>query len=845
MSNPVPFEKFSEKTKKVLTLAQEEAAREKSPYIGTEHILLAILRYPQGGAFRALTSLGVDYDKAHAVLASQLNAMVTSQVLPTAAVKRVISLAVEEMERLGHPNVGTGHLLIGLILYSEGRAAQALATLNVTIDNARAACSQEDKALVSTAGDGSSPRGGPLNASLSLYTGDLNALAKAGKLDPVIGRDDEINRICRILIRRTKNNPVLLGDPGVGKTVLGEGLAQKIVNGTAPESLKNRRILMLDMTALVAGCRYRGDFEERIKHVIDEATADPTIVLFIDELHTLVGAGSAEGSLDAANILKPALSRGDIQVIGATTQREYRHIERDAALERRFQPIFIKAPIVAEAEKILLGVKHLYEAHHRVAITDSALHAAAVLSDRYITERALPDKAIDLIDETCAKVRLMVDGLGGEIETLKASLVTLAAEKERLEAMEVVPALTLEKLFKDQEVATSTLLKRETLALALQLDPLPAVTDDDVAEVVFQRTGVPVARLTVAEQLRYSQMESILSQAVVGQADAIETVSKAVRKSRAGLAEPGLPIASFIFVGGTGIGKTELARALAKFLFDDPDALIRFDMSEFQERHLVARLIGSPPGYVGSDEGGQLTEAVRLKPFSVVLFDEIEKAHPDIYNILLQISGAGRLSDAKGKVTNFANTVIILTSNLGTTIESSGHELGFVTETNSTALEVQARVNRRKRIDKALKDTFRAEFLNRQSAIVTFEALRKAEILKIADMKLTSIINRASEQKVRLIVSDAARSQLSLECAGEGLDETEQQLGTVTKKADGFQFGARPMQRLVETRISDPLAEQIVKGAVKPGDTVVVDYGPLGYAMDIQQPSVSPVPASV
>ena len=858
MAPAVPFERFSEKTKKILTLAQDEAASEKVPYIGTEHILLALLRFPDCGANKALAFLGIDYDKARSTLANlPPNARVNiAPLTPSEAVKKVIGLAVEEMNRLEHPNVGTGHLLIGLLLYTEGRAAQALTALGVTLESARAACSQnqEEKQLVSTIGDDRrAPRPGGPNHYLKLYTRDLNALAKAGKLDPVIGRDEEINKICRILLRRTKNNPVLLGDPGVGKTVLPEGLAQRIVQGKVADSLKKRRVLVLDMTAVVAGCRYRGDFEERIKNILDEANADrepdgsPRVILFIDELHVLVGAGSAEGSLDAANILKPALAKGEVQVIGATTLREYRHIEKDAALERRFQPVIVKAPSVIQAERILEGIKHLYEAHHRVTITAGAIHAAPTLSDRYITDRALPDKAIDVVDEAAAKVRLLADELPSQLEALQASIANLAAERQKLEAMDIVPIITLEKVIKEQAEAQEKLAKCEAFRLALQIDPLPQVTEDDIAEVIANRTDppVPIAQMTRSEQLRFSQMEQILSKLVVGQPEAISIVSKAVRKQRAGLNEPGLPIASFIFVGGTGIGKTELARALAQFLFDDPDAMTRLDMSEFGEKHLVARLIGSPPGYVGSDEGGQLTEAVRRRPFSVILLDEIEKAHPDVFNLLLQIQGSGRLSDAKGKIVNFANTVIICTSNLGTEI-MSGADLGFQAATDPAVIAKRTRKAARKRIDQELKKTFRPEFLNRQSAIVVFQALGEEQILQIADMKLTSIINRASEQRIRLVINEAARKQLSKECARdeEEYDE-EQQVGTITNSKDGFQYGARPMQRLVEARIKDPLAEQIVLGAIKPGDTVVIDYGDLGYSMDVQQPVPAPVLATV
>src|SRR5438067_1735976 len=764
MSTMYPFERFTERAKKVLTLAQEEAERSHHSYIGTEHLLLGLLREGEGLAAKVLNNLGVEINKVRATIESVLGRnerIIIQQIIPTSRVKKVIEISFEEARRMGNNYVGTEHLLLGLLIEGEGIAAHVLEDLGATLEKVRGEIDRllHESGLDEEAATAKKPSKTPL---LDQFCRDLTDLAGKNALDPVIGREQEIERVVQILSRRTKNNPALIGEPGVGKTAIAEGLAQQIVLGNIPESLRGKRVLTLDMGALVAGTKYRGEFEERLKKILDEIRSSREVVLFIDELHTLVGAGAAEGAIDAANILKPALARGEIQCIGATTLNEYRkYIEKDAALERRFQPVFVDQPSTQETIDILFGIKSLYEKHHRVNITENAVRSAALLSDRYVSDRALPDKAIDLIDEASARVR----------KKLKEKY----AQKE--------------STWRDRLGET-----------------IPEVTEEDIAQIVASWTGVPVSRLVEEETARLLRMEEELHRRVVGQDEAIRTISQAVRRARAGLKDPRRPIGSFIFLGPTGVGKTELARALAEFMFDTEDALIRLDMSEFMERHTTARLVGSPPGYVGYDEGGQLTEAVRRRPSSVILFDEIEKAHPEVFNMLLQILEDGRLSDAKGKIVNFANTVIIMTSNLGIRdVNQAGTALGFQPAVVDEAEEVERRhKNTKEKIDEELKRMFRPEFLNRVDAVVVFKSLTTQQIRQIVDLQLVRLGKHLAEQQITIEVTDAAKDLL----AKEGYDRI---------------YGARPLRRVITSRIEDQLSEHLLRGKISRGDTVLIE----------------------
>ena len=662
-----PFERFTERAQKVLTLAQEEAERSHHSYIGTEHLLLGLLREGEGLAAKVLNNLGVEINKVRATIESVLGRnerIIIQQIIPTSRVKKVIEISFEEARRMGNNYVGTEHLLLGLLIEGEGIAAHVLEDLGANLEKVRG---EIDRLLHETgleeeaAQAQKKPSKTPL---LDQFCRDLTELAMKNLLDPVIGRATEIERVVQILSRRTKNNPALIGEPGVGKTAIAEGLAQQIIAGNIPESLIGKRVLTLDMGALVAGTKYRGEFEERLKKILDEIRSSREVILFIDELHTLVGAGAAEGAIDAANILKPALARGEIQCIGATTLNEYRkYIEKDAALERRFQSVFVDEPNLSETIAILHGVRNLYEKHHRVKITDEALKASAELSARYVADRAQPDKSIDLIDEASARVRMKLTTLPDNLREAQKEIRDLQIKKEEAIAGQDYETAAgfrdQEKKLKEQYVQAETVW-RDQLGQSL-----PEVTEENIAEIVSAWTGVPVSRLVEEETSRLLKMEDEIHSRLIGQDEAVKIVAQSVRRARAGLKDPKRPIGSFVFLGPTGVGKTELARQLAKFLFDDEDAIIRLDMSEFMERHTTARLVGSPPGYVGYDEGGQLTEAVRRRPYSVVLLDEVEKAHPEVFNLLLQILEDGRLSDAKGKAVNFANTIVIMTSNLG------------------------------------------------------------------------------------------------------------------------------------------------------------------------------------
>jgi len=807
-----PFERFTERAKKVLTLAQEEAERSHHSYIGTEHLLLGLLREGEGLAAKVLNNLGVEIGKVRQTIESVLGRnerIIIQQIIPTSRVKKVIEISFEEARRMGHNYVGTEHLLLGLLIEGEGIAAHVLEDLGATLEKVRSEIERllHDSTVEDSEPAQKKPSKTPL---LDQFGRDLTDMARKNLLDPVIGREMEIERVIQILSRRTKNNPALIGEPGVGKTAIAEGLAQQIVLGNVPESLMHKRVLTLDMGALVAGTKYRGEFEERLKKILDEIRSSKEVVLFIDELHTLVGAGAAEGAIDAANILKPALSRGEIQCIGATTLNEYRkYIEKDAALERRFQPVFVDQPTTAETIDILFGIKSLYEKHHRVNITDTAVRSAALLSDRYVSDRALPDKAIDLIDEASARVRMKLTTTPDDLKEMQKELKRLAADKE--ESITRQDYETAANVREKEKKLREKYVQRETTWRDRLGETVPEVTDEDIATIVASWTGVPVSRLVEEETARLLRMEQEVHGRVIGQDEAITTIAQAVRRARAGLKDPRRPIGSFIFLGPTGVGKTLLAKALAEFLFDSEDALIRLDMSEFMERHTTARLVGSPPGYVGYDEGGQLTEAVRRRPYSVILLDEIEKAHPEVFNMLLQILEDGRLSDAKGKVVNFANTLIIMTSNLGIKdINQAQTALGFQAALAAEETDADRRHKIMKdKIDEELKRLFRPEFLNRVDAVVTFKPLTPKQVRQIVELELSRLQKHLAEQDVTITITDAAKDKL----AEEGFDR---------------QFGARPLRRVITSRIEDQLSEELLRGKFSRGDSVEIDVDPEG-----------------
>jgi len=798
------FARFTQRAQHVFHLAREEARSLGHPAIGTEHLLLGLLRENEGIAARALLNLGLDL--------ALVRKAVTDLVGPgraeggelelTPRVKKVVELANDEAQRWGVNYVGTEHLLLGLIREGEGVAAQALADLGVTAEAVR-------KQVIALLG-GQGPISNNLQnkkgsgksmqtPSLNEYGRDLTALAQEGKIDPVIGRTQEIERVIQVLTRRTKNNPVLIGEPGVGKTAIAEGLAQRIVKGQVPELIKGKRVIALDMPSLVAGSKYRGDFEERLKKVMEEIRQAGNIILFIDEMHTLIGAGAAEGAIDASNILKPALARGELQAIGATTLDEYRkHVEKDPALERRFQPIMVNEPTKEETLSILEGLRDLYEAHHRVKITPEALKAAVELSDRYITDRFLPDKAIDLIDEAASKVRLKTYTCPPDVQRLEKQIEELNMEKEAaIMAQEYEKAAQI----RDAEQA----LKKELESLRgswenQQVQDTQYVTEDDIAQIVASWTGIPVRRLAEEESERLLKMEEILHQRVIGQDEAIKAIAKAIRRARAGLKDPKRPIGSFIFSGPTGVGKTELAKALAEVMFGDEDAIVRLDMSEYMERHTVARLIGAPPGYIGHDEGGQLTEAVRRKPYSVILLDEIEKAHPDVFNALLQVLEDGRLTDSKGRTVNFRNTIIIMTSNVGASTIKKEATVGFVAK--NTEKDEYERM--KERIMEEIKKTFRPEFVNRLDDIIVFHPLNEGHLKEIVTLMINNLIKRLAEQEVTVEVSDAAKE-------------------LIIKEGYNPVFGARPLRRAIQKHIEDLLSEEMLKGTFKKGEKVLVD----------------------
>ncbi len=801
------FERFTEKAIKVIMLAQEEARRLGHNFVGTEQILLGLIGEGTGVAAKVLKSMGVNLRDARVEVEKIIgrgSGFVAVEIPFTPRAKRVLELSLEEARQLGHNYIGTEHLLLGLIREGEGVAARVLENLGVDLSKVRTQVIRMlgETAEVSTVGGG---QGRTKTPTLDEFGANLTQMAADGKLDPVVGRQKEIERVIQILGRRTKNNPVLIGEPGVGKTAIAEGLAQRIANNDIPDILEDKRVVTLDIGLLVAGTKYRGEFEERLKKIMDEIRSAGNVVLVIDEVHTLIGAGAAEGAIDAANILKPALARGELQCIGATTLDEYRkHIERDAALERRFQPVMVGEPTVDETIEILYGLRERYEQHHKLKILDEALEAAAKLSDRYISDRYLPDKAIDLIDEAGSRVRLINSQLPPAAKELDKELRQVLKQKD-----DAVRAQDFDKAgeLRDREME----IKAEIRAIAAakkgetqgeEDTSGPQVDAEEIAHIVASWTGVPVNKLTETESEKLLHMEDTLHQRLIGQEEAVRAVSRAIRRARVGLKNPNRPIASFVFSGPTGVGKTELAKSLAAYFFGSEDAMIRLDMSEFMERHTVSKLIGSPPGYVGYNEGGQLTEAVRRRPYTVVLFDEIEKAHPDVFNMLLQILEDGRLTDAKGRTVDFKNTLLIMTSNIGSkVIEKGGGGLGFEFEQD----QAESQYNRiRSLVNEELKQYFRPEFLNRLDEIIVFRQLSKQEVKEIADILLKDVFRRLTEQHIALQVTEKFKDRL----VEEGYNPS---------------YGARPLRRAIMRLLEDVLAEEILSGRLSEGSMAEVD----------------------
>ncbi|MGG3735888.1 ATP-dependent protease ATP-binding subunit ClpC [Heyndrickxia coagulans] len=811
------FGRFTERAQKVLALSQEEAIRLKHNNIGTEHILLGLVREGEGIAAKALYGLGLSAEKIREEVETLIgNGQEISQTIHyTPRAKKVIELSMDEARKLGHSYVGTEHILLGLIREGEGVAARVLTNLGVSLNKAR-------QQVLQLLGNSEASVQGGSAASVSTPTldslaRDLTAIAREDSLDPVIGRSKEIQRVIEVLSRRTKNNPVLIGEPGVGKTAIAEGLAQQIVHNEVPETLRDKRVMTLDMGTVVAGTKYRGEFEDRLKKVMDEIRQAGNIILFIDELHTLIGAGGAEGAIDASNILKPSLARGELQCIGATTLDEYRkYIEKDAALERRFQPIQVDEPTIDESIQILKGLRDRYEAHHRVSITDEAIEAAVKLSDRYIADRFLPDKAIDLIDEAGSKVRLRSFTTPPNLKELELKLEEVRKEKDAaVQSQEFEKAAALrdtEQKLREQLEETKKSWK------AKQGRENSEVTVDDIALVVSSWTGVPVTKLAQTETERLLHLEEILHSRVIGQEEAVLAVAKAVRRARAGLKDPKRPIGSFIFLGPTGVGKTELARALAEAMFGDEDAMIRIDMSEYMEKHSTSRLVGSPPGYVGFEEGGQLTEKVRRKPYSVVLLDEIEKAHPDVFNILLQVLDDGRLTDSKGRTVDFSNTIVIMTSNVGADALKRNKSVGF---TIQDTVEADYKDMKDKVLEE-LKKAFRPEFLNRVDETIVFHSLEKKHLNEIVTLMAKELSDRLKEHHIELVLTDAAKEKV----AEKGYDP---------------EYGARPLRRSIQKNIEDRLSEEMLKGNIKEGQKVLVDVkdGEFTFASVAESEAVS------
>ena len=831
------FERFTEKAIKVIMLAQEEARRLGHNFVGTEQILLGLIGEGTGVAAKVLKSMGVNLKDARVEVEKIIgrgSGFVAVEIPFTPRAKRVLELSLEEARQLGHNYIGTEHLLLGLIREGEGVAARVLENLGVDLAKVR---TQVIRMLGETAevgaGGGGGAKGSTKTPTLDEFGTNLTQLATEAKLDPVVGRFNEIDRVIQILGRRTKNNPVLIGEPGVGKTAIAEGLAQRIQQGDIPDILEEKRVLTLDIGLLVAGTKYRGEFEERLKKIMEEIKAAGNVILVIDEVHTLIGAGAAEGAIDAANILKPALARGELQCIGATTLDEYRkHIERDAALERRFQPVMVGEPSIQDTIEILKGLRERYEQHHRLKITDAALDAAATLGDRYISDRFLPDKAIDLIDEAGSRVRLLNSKLPPAAKEVDKELRAVQKEKEdavreqdfnragelrdkEVELREKIRSLlqssrdeTTVASAEPNDAAPATAEQEITVessdsANQTQLQTSPIVDEEDIAHIVASWTGVPVQKLTESESVKLLNMEETLHKRLIGQDEAVKAVSKAIRRARVGLKNPNRPIASFIFSGPTGVGKTELTKALAAYFFGSEEAMIRLDMSEFMERHTVSKLIGSPPGYVGFNEGGQLTEAVRRRPYTVVLFDEIEKAHPDVFNLLLQLLEDGRLTDSKGRTVDFKNTLIIMTSNIGSkVIEKGGGGLGFEFSGENAEENQYNRI--KSLVNEELKQYFRPEFLNRLDEIIVFRQLNREEVKDIAEIMLKEVFDRIADKGITLTVSNAFKERL----VEEGYNPA---------------YGARPLRRAVMRLLEDSLAEEVLTGRIKDGDSAEVD----------------------
>jgi len=794
------FGRFTERAQKVLALSQEEAIRIGHNNIGTEHILLGLVREGEGIAAKALIALGLSPEKVQKEVEALIGrgTEMSQTVHYTPRAKKVIELSMDEARKLGHSYVGTEHILLGLIREGEGVAARVLNNLGVSLNKARQQVLQLLGSNEATSGHQGGASANANTPTLDSLARDLTVVAREGRLDPVIGRSKEIQRVIEVLSRRTKNNPVLIGEPGVGKTAIAEGLAQQIVNNEVPETLRDKRVMTLDMGTVVAGTKYRGEFEDRLKKVMDEIRQAGNIILFIDELHTLIGAGGAEGAIDASNILKPSLARGELQCIGATTLDEYRkYIEKDAALERRFQPIHVDEPSLEESIQILRGLRDRYEAHHRVSITDDAIEAAVKLSDRYITDRFLPDKAIDLIDEAASKVRLRSYTTPPNLKELEVKLEEIRKEKDAaVQSQEFEKAASLrdmEQRLREKLEDTKRQWKEQ------QGKENSEVTVEDIANVVSTWTRIPVSKLAQTETNKLLNLESILHDRLIGQDEAVVAVAKAVRRARAGLKDPKRPIGSFIFLGPTGVGKTELARALAESMFGDEDAMIRIDMSEYMEKHSTSRLVGSPPGYVGYEEGGQLTEKVRRKPYSVVLLDEVEKAHPDVFNILLQVLEDGRLTDSKGRTVDFRNTIVIMTSNVGAEALKRNKHLGFNVQDESRDYS-----DMKGKVMDELKKAFRPEFLNRIDEIIVFHMLEKKHIQEIVTLMVNQLVNRLKEQEIELELTSTAIESI----ADKGFDR---------------EYGARPLRRAIQKHVEDRLSEELLKGAIEKGQKVVFD----------------------
>ncbi len=818
------FDKFTERARRVLTLAQEEAQRFNHNYIGTEHLLLGLVREGDGVAAKVLANLGVELNKVRSAvefIIGRGDRAVLGEIGLTPRAKKVIELAVDEARRLNHHYIGTEHLLLGLVREGEGIAAGVLESLGVNLERVRAETTRIlSQSMPQSAGAGarSSSTRTPTVDQLGM---DLTAAARAGKLDPVIGRSKEIERVIQILSRRGKNNPVLIGEPGVGKTAIAEGLAHRIVSGDVPDTLAGKRLLTLDIGSLVAGTKYRGEFEERLKKVIEEIKSSGNCMLFVDELHMLVGAGAAEGAVDAANILKPSLARGELQCIGATTLDEYRkHIERDAALERRFQPVLVEEPTVEETIEILKGIKEKYEEHHKLLIADESLTAAAELASRYVADRFLPDKAIDLIDEASSRVRIRRSATPPSLKEASRGLESLRKEKDAaISSQQYEYAAEL----RDREVKLQEKIEQLEEGVEVQREgEKPIVTEDDIAEVVSMWTGIPVARIASEESQRLLQMEEVLHSRVIGQDEAITAIAKAVRRSRAGLKDPKRPIGVFMFLGPTGVGKTYLPRVLAEFMFGSDDAMIKLDMSEFMEKHNVSRLVGAPPGYIGYDDGGQLTDTVRRKSYCLILLDEIEKAHPDVFNMLLQIFDDGHLTDAKGRKVDFRNTIIIMTSNVGSDLIRKESGLGFnVAKDEAKSAEGQY-TKMKEKVTEDLKRVFRPEFLNRIDSQVVFHTLSKEHIRRIVDLELRGL-----------------EKQLILK--GLGFEMTETAKDWLGEKGYDQVFGARPLRRVIQNELEDRLSEALLQERFTAGDTVIIDLQ--GEDIILEKKATEPVPA--